>query len=80
MSDIKVYGLDEVAAILKVTKRTLYTYVKEDKLHAVKIGKYWRVPEDSLKEFISTGTDVLEGNRRKKKQPRVKGSTSGSRH
>lgn len=68
MADIKVYTLDEVADILKVTRRTLYTYVKEGKLPAVKMGKYWRVPQESLQSFISTGTDVAEANRRKENQ------------
>ena len=60
MADIKVYTLDEVAEILKVTKRTLYNYVKAGKLPAVKMGKYWRVSEESLQSFISTGTSVIE--------------------
>lgn len=68
MADIKVYTLDEVADILKVTKRTLYNYVKAGKLPAVKIGKYWRVSEESLQAFISTGTPILEENRRKENQ------------
>lgn len=68
MADIKVYTLDEVADILKVTKRTLYNYVKEGKLPAVKMGKYWRVSADSLQAFISTGTPILESNRRKENQ------------
>ena len=68
MADIKVYTLDEVAEILKVTKRTLYNYVKAGKLPAVKMGKYWRVSEESLQAFISTGTPILEENRRKEHQ------------
>lgn len=68
MADIKVYTLDEVADILKVTKRTLYNYVKAGKLPAVKIGKYWRVSEESLQTFISTGTPIIEENRRKENQ------------
>ena len=56
MTDIKVYSLDEVADIMKVTKRTLYNYIKAGTLHAVKMGKYWRVPEESLHDFISKGT------------------------
>lgn len=68
MSEIKVYTLDEVAEILKVTKRTLYNYVKEGKLPAVKMGKYWRVPAESLQAFISTGTTVANANRRKENQ------------
>ena len=65
MTEIKVYTLDEVADILKVTKRTLYNYVKAGKLPAVKMGKYWRVSEENLKAFIETGTPVLDENRRK---------------
>ena len=52
MKEIKVYSLEEVADILKITRRTLYTYVKEGKLHAVKIGKYWRVSEQDLQDFL----------------------------
>ena len=53
MADIKVYTLDEVADIMKVTKRTLYTYIKAGTLHAVKMGKYWRASEENLQAFIS---------------------------
>ena len=68
MADLKVYTLEEVCAILKVTKRTVYSYIKADKLHAVKMGKYWRVSEENLKAFIETGTHVLNENRRKENQ------------
>lgn len=68
MADIKVFTLDEVADILKVTKRTLYNYVKDGKLPAVKMGKYWRVSQESLQAFISTGTTVADANRRKEHQ------------
>ena len=60
MADIKVYTLDEVADILKVSRRTLYNYIKEGKLPAVKMGKYWRVSQDTLEAFISTGTGVAD--------------------
>lgn len=56
MSDLKMYTLDEVADILKVTKRTLYNYVKSGSLPAVKVGKYWRVSEKNLQIFIDNGT------------------------
>ena len=68
MDEIRVYTLDEVADILKVTKRTLYNYVKAGKLPAVKMGKYWRVTSEGLQAFISTGSPVLEENRRKENQ------------
>lgn len=68
MADIKVYTLDEVADIMKVTKRTLYNYIKAGTLHAVKMGKYWRVSEESLQAFISNGTPIVDANKRPENQ------------
>lgn len=68
MNISKVYTLDEVADLLHLTKRTLYNYVKEGKLPAVKIGKYWRVSEENLQKFLTNGTAVADGNRRKENQ------------
>lgn len=56
MDNLKVYTLDEVAEILKVTKRTLYNYLKAGTLPAVKIGKSYRITEANLQEFISRDT------------------------
>ena len=47
-----IYTLDELAELLKVTKRTLYNYVRSGKLEAVKVGREWRVTEDQLKHFL----------------------------
>lgn len=68
MTDIKVYTLDEVASTLKLTRRTLYNYIKAGTLHAVKMGKYWRVSEESLQAFISNGTPVVNANKRPENQ------------
>lgn len=68
MADIRVYTLDEVADIMTVTKRTLYNYIKAGTLHAVKMGKYWRVSEESLQAFISNGTPVVDANKRPENQ------------
>lgn len=58
MNTIKVYTLEEVAEILQLTRRTLYTYIKNGQLKAVKIGKYWRVSEETLQSFIKKGTEA----------------------
>ncbi len=71
MSEIKVYTLDEVANILQLTKRTLYSYIKAGTLHAVKIGKYWRISEENLQAFISKGTPVVDANKRSENQNKV---------
>lgn len=68
MAEIKLYTIEEVTDVLKVSRRTIYTYLKEGKLKAVKIGKYWRVSEENLQEFISTGTSISNANRRKENQ------------
>ena len=52
---MKVYTLEELVDLLKVTKRTLYTYIKEGKLKAVKMGKYWRVTQKQLDAFLNDG-------------------------
>lgn len=56
MNNFKTYTLEEVASIIQVTRRTVYTYIKNGSLKAVKIGKYWRVSEANLQDFINNGT------------------------
>lgn len=62
MADIKVYTTEEVLGILKVTKRTLYNYIKAGQIKAVKCGREWRITEDALRAFLEHGTepDYLE--------------------
>lgn len=58
MPDFKLYTIDEIAEILKVTQRTIYNYIKSGSLKAVKIGKYWRVKHSDLELFLETGTNL----------------------
>ena len=53
MTELKVYTIDEVAELLHVTRRTVYNYIKEGKLKATKIGKYWRVTSKALEELLT---------------------------
>jgi putative molybdopterin biosynthesis protein len=55
MTDIKLYTLQEVANILKVSRQTIYNYVTAGKLKATKFGKEYRVTEANLQEFIEKG-------------------------
>lgn len=48
----KFYSVDEIATMLRITRRTVYNYMKTGKLHAVKIGKYWHIPQESLNAFL----------------------------
>lgn len=53
--DIKLYNLQEVADILRVSRQTIYNYVTAKRLKAVKYGKEYRVSEETLQEFIKNG-------------------------
>ena len=58
MADFKLYTIDEIADILKVTQRTIYNYIKSGSLKAIKIGKYWRIRHEDLDHFLKTGTNI----------------------
>ena len=52
IEDIKLYTLDEVMEFLPTTRRTLYRYIKDGKLKAVKVGGRWKVTDEALKDFL----------------------------
>ncbi len=52
MPDIKIYTPEEAARILKVTRRSVYGYIKSGRLRAAKVGKGWRVTEESIRELL----------------------------
>ncbi len=55
--------LEEAAQALRITRRTMFTLIKEQGLPARRVGKGWRVDPDALKKWISTrdGPLVDEG-------------------
>jgi len=42
----------EVAGKLKVNIHTVYRWIREGRLAAVKVGDLWRIPESALTEFV----------------------------
>ncbi len=58
MEEMKLYTLKEVEKILKVTQRTLYTYIQNGQLKATKIGKYWRVKYADMEQLIDQGLNT----------------------
>lgn len=53
LTDLKLYDLNEISKLTRVTKRTLLNYVKQEKIKAVKIGGKWQVTEDNLRKYIT---------------------------
>ncbi len=52
--DIEIYTLEEIAQLLQVTRRTIYTWVKDGKLKAFKVGRGWRVTREELDAFLNS--------------------------
>ncbi len=48
----KFYTPEEVAANLKVSRKTIYNWIQEGRLKAVKIGHFWRISESELNRLL----------------------------
>ena len=59
---MKLYTVDEVAQILRLSKRTIYTYIESGYLRAIQVRekKALRIPEDALQEFLKLNQTVFE--------------------
>jgi excisionase family DNA binding protein len=52
MGEIRIYTLREAQGILKVSRRSLYNFIKSGKLKAAKVGREWRVAHGDLKTLL----------------------------
>lgn len=50
---IKVYSVEEIATILKTTRQQVRKMIQNEELPAVKVGREWRITEESLQEFLA---------------------------
>ncbi len=48
----KYYTPEEIAANLKVSRKTIYNWIQKGSLKAVKIGHFWRVSESELNRLL----------------------------
>ena len=51
----EVYSLHELEELLQVTQRSLYNFIKEERLEAFKVGREWRVSSEALEKFTKGG-------------------------
>jgi len=56
----KLLTTQEVADYLGLTRRTIYTFIQEGTLRAVKVGREWRIKESELEAFISRGSGEIK--------------------
>jgi len=45
-------SIQEVAGRLDISVRTVYKYIKEERIKAVKIGRMWRIPVAVYLDFV----------------------------
>lgn len=50
------YSLKEAEEIFNVSRRTLYRWIDEGKIKAVKLGGRWRIPAEEVREIRAKGT------------------------
>lgn len=52
----KLYTLDETARVMGTTERFPRRLVAERRIRFVKVGKFVRIPESAIDEFLDEGT------------------------
>lgn len=54
MSLPSLYTPEEVAERLRVTRRSIYEWLKSGRLKGLRAGQYWRVTESDLLAFLAS--------------------------
>lgn len=54
----EMYTPEELANLLKISRRTVYLWLREGRIKGIKVGDLWRIPKESLEEFLGEGTKI----------------------
>ncbi len=57
MDETEIMTLEEVAAYLKLTPQTIYTWAQEKKIPAAKLGKEWRFKKSIIDAWFNHHID-----------------------
>jgi excisionase family DNA binding protein len=52
LSDVKFLTVAEVAAVMRVSKMTVYRMVHGGELPAIRVGRSFRVPEKAVHDYL----------------------------
>ena len=52
ISEVKFLTVAEVAAVMRVSKMTVYRLVHNGELPAVRVGRSFRVPEQAVHDYL----------------------------
>lgn len=59
----KLFTIEEVAELLRVSPRTVTRYIETGKLKASKIG-FWRISRKDLQEFLENTSNLKKSNKK----------------
>lgn len=54
LSEVKFLTVAEVAAVMRVSKMTVYRLLHSGELPAVRVGRSFRVPEGAVHDYLHT--------------------------
>src|SRR5687768_16590700 len=57
MSERTLYTPEEVANTLRVTRRTVYEWLKVGRLQGIRVGRGWRIRPEDIEAFTQPGAD-----------------------
>lgn len=53
-----VFTVDDLAAYLKLPKRTIYKLAQEGKIPGQKVGRHWRFHRETINAWLTRGTRI----------------------
>ena len=54
--DKKFLTVQEAAAVLNISSISIYRELHNEKITALKLGRYWRIPAESFNDYVETIT------------------------
>jgi len=58
LSEVRFLTVAEVAAVMRVSKMTVYRLLHSGELPGVRVGRSFRVPQDALDHYLATSPAV----------------------
>ena len=53
-NNLNVISIEELCQILQVCRNTAYRLLKSGELKGFRVGRMWRIPQESVQKYISS--------------------------
>ena len=54
MSEKKFWTVDELAELLRVSRRTIIRMLEDEEIYAIKVRRQWRIPSSEVEKLSKT--------------------------